>query len=467
LQSESVAVECRDVVKTYRTASGEVRALRGVTASMPTRALTAVVGPSGSGKSTLLRLLAGLDRPTSGSVTVLGTDIGTASGRGLRLLRGRQVGYVFQRPSDNFLPHLTVAEHVRLVAGKRAGATWVREVLDALGVAERADHLASELSGGEQQRAAFALALAGDARLVVADEPTAELDSSSAAEVLFALRRLVGDGVTFVLATHDPAVMRAADDIVRLDHGELTGPPRRGDASSSANRYEIETEARAVSSDEPVLLHVLSVEKAYPRGEEMVHAVRDASFEVRRGELVGLVGRSGSGKTTLLNIVAGWDRPDGGRVVLDNRDVDDALPTWGDIAVLPQHLGLLEELTVGENVAYPALLVGLRDHVGVVDGLLETLGLTDLQHRYPQEISVGEQQRTALARALVLSPGLLLLDEPSGHQDRGWTERIGEAVRRAADTGTACIIATHDDELARRLDRVLRMADGELVQSAP
>jgi putative ABC transport system ATP-binding protein len=451
-----VAVDCQEVVKTYRTRSGEVRALRGVTAAVPARSLTAVVGPSGSGKSTLLRLVAGLDRPTSGSLMVLGTDVARASGRTVRRMRQRRIGYLFQRPSDNFLPHLTVDEHLRLAAGDRADTD--ADVLETLGIADRADHLPSELSGGEQQRAAIAVVLAAGAELVLADEPTAELDSASATDVLGAVRALVEAGVTFLVATHDPTVMRAADRLVRLDHGALAGPPRRGDEPSREHR----SPPAAIGSDEPVLLEIQDVEKAYPRGVETVHAVRDATLEIRRAELVGLVGRSGSGKTTLLNLVAAWERPDRGRVELDGRDVHETPPPWSELAVLPQHLGLLEELTVRENIAYPARLAGRTDHEELVDALVEELGLDDLQGRYPFETSVGEQQRTALARALVLTPGLLLLDEPSAHQDRGWTDRVAEAIRRVAAGGTACVAATHDEDFVRHLDRVVRMADGEL-----
>jgi putative ABC transport system ATP-binding protein len=449
LPSEEVAVRFEDLAKTHRTASGEVRALRGVSATFPAAALVAVAGPSGSGKSSLLRLIAGMDRPSSGTVVVSGRTIGRASPRARRRMRRHAVGYVFQRPSDNFLPHLTVGEHLDRVA--RDG--HVDEVLEALGIAGRVEHRPVELSGGEQQRAAFAQALVSGARVVVADEPTAELDTASGEAVLGAIRELRGRGVTFVLATHDPAVMRAADVLLRLDHGEVVEPRRArpdGIVGFSATD-EIEPDARSV-------LTLTDVVKTFERGGDQVHAVDHVSFEVREGEMVGLVGRSGSGKTTLLNLIAGWEQADGGRI-----EGVTGTPAWKDLAVVPQKLGLIDELTVRENVSYPAKLEGsLEEHADRIDELLEELGLTDLAERRPFETSVGEQQRTAIVRALLLRPRLVVADEATGHQDRGWTEKVFAALRAHCDEGTACLVATHDESSSRFLNRTLAIRDGRI-----
>jgi ABC-type lipoprotein export system ATPase subunit len=457
LPSDRIAVRCEDVVKTYPSATGRVRALRGVTAAFPANALVAVAGPSGSGKSSLLRLIAGMDRPTSGSVEVEGRAIARASSHRRRRLRRYTVGYVFQRPSDNFLPHLTVGEHLSRVA--RDG--HVHEVVAELGIADRVDHLPAELSGGEQQRAAFAQALVSGARVIVADEPTAELDTASADGVLGAIRSLRERGVTFVLATHDATVMRAADVLLRLDHGEVVEPRR-----SASGAGTIAAPGPILAADAPTVARVESVSKTYHRGIDLVHAVEDVSFEVFEGEMVGLVGRSGSGKTTLLNLVAGWEHADRGRIDLPGDRLGDAAdgpPRWTDVAVVPQKLGLLEELTVRENVAHAAKLGGsLDDHVDRIDELLEAFGLTQLAERRPSETSVGEQQRTALARALLLRPRLLIADEPSGHQDRGWAEKVFAALRSACDGGTACLVATHDEGARTSFDRMLPMRDGRI-----
>ena len=456
-----VAVSCRDLVKTYAQATGQVHALKGIDCTFRRGVLTAVVGPSGSGKSSLLRLIGGMDRPTSGEIEVEGTRIAAASGRALRVLRRQKVGYVFQRPSDNFVSYLSVAEHMQ-IAERRAGGSRLDtgRLLDDLGIGHRLTWLPYELSGGEQQRAAFAQILVGGPRIIVADEPTAELDSGSARAILEVVGQLVEDGVTFVIATHDPTVMSVADETIELDHGLLKrNAPARGPAGRTSQRPVGATRAHGSS---PVAA-VRNVTKTFHRGGEEVHALEDVSVTFTAGEVVGLVGRSGSGKTTLLSILAGWEQPDLGEVEWTER-IGGPLPRWRDIAVLPQKLGLIEELTVRENIEYPARLAGrLEDASDLVDDLLADLGLDRLRQRFPRETSVGEQQRTALCRALVLSPKVLLADEPSGHQDRGWGESVFKAIERAAGRGTCCIVATHNEEIVPHLSRVLTMRDGKII----
>ncbi len=486
---KELAARCDDLVKTYRTASGEVRALKGLSAEVPAATLLAVVGPSGSGKSSLLRLLAGLDRPTSGTLVVEGTSVHDASARALRRFRRATVGYLFQRPSDNFLPHLTVGEHLRLARGltHRPPRIGQETLLSTLGIAGRIDHLPSELSGGEQQRAAIAEVLMGGATIVVADEPTAELDSTSASHVMDTMVELARAGVTFVVATHDRSLMRRADAALELDHGVRRSsagvPSDPADRSSvatlravprvaepdRADRWRPPETGTAPEPELPFVLDANAVSKAYRRGDEVVHALDDVSLTLRPGELVGLVGRSGSGKTTLLNVIAGWERPDAGtiRLATERDGTGSALPGWDELAVVPQKLGLFDELSVRENLEYPARLHGrLEELRGRVDELMEDLAIAHLAARYPKETSLGEQQRTAVARALVLSPTLVLADEPTGHQDAVSERRVLEAFGRAAAEGGSCLIATHNASLAPRLDRVLEMADGRLEHAA-
>ncbi len=481
------AATCVDLVKTYRTATGEVRALRGLTAAFPAGAMSVVAGPSGSGKSSLLRILAGIDRPTSGTVSVGGVRIDTAGAGGLRRVRQRVVGTVLQRPSDNFFPQLTVEDHLRLAirSGRGRGASVdAADLVDLLGLSDRLGHRPDELSGGEQQRAAFAQILLSGVAIVVADEPTAELDRDSASHMLDAIDALVSRGVTFIVSSHDADVVDRSSIVLRLDHGLAEGSPpthgTRGTGGTAATPWRgpgsvgrtratapVGRDARISDEHRRPAIEVRDVTKTFHRGGEAVHAVRDATVVVGEGELVGLVGRSGSGKTTLLNLMSGWERADVGDIVLaDGRAVDRSAP-WAEVAVLPQRLGLIEEFTVRENVEYPARLAGvLGSTEELADELIHDLGLSALQHRYPQETSVGEQQRAALARALILTPGLLLADEPTGHQDGAHARDMLEAIRQAVARGTACVAATHSDELIRYLDRVVTMADGRLVTDA-
>jgi len=216
-------VACAGLVKEYVTATGTVRALKGVDAVFPAGRVTAVVGPSGSGKSSLLRILACVDRPTAGSVRVGDLDVAALGARGRRRVRRRQVGYVFQRPGDNLLPYLTAREQLDLAARLRGGqrAGEAERLLAALGLEHRAGHRPEQLSGGEQQRLAFAAAVIGGPALVVADEPTAELDSEAGERLMRAVLGLREQGTSLVLSSHDPVVTGAVDGILRLHDGEV------------------------------------------------------------------------------------------------------------------------------------------------------------------------------------------------------------------------------------------------------
>jgi putative ABC transport system ATP-binding protein len=222
-----LAAACRDVVKTYRTASESVTALDGVGVEIPRARVTVVVGPSGSGKSSLLRLLACVDRPDSGEVRVADQRVDRLRARARRRLRRSDVAYLFQRPGDNLLPYLDAAGQVRLAArlrGRPMTDAEVTALLDRLGLGARAAHRPGELSGGEQQRLAVACGVAGDPALVVADEPTAELDTTAAERVIAAMEDLAGSGVAFAISSHDPRVIAIADVVVRLDHGRVAAP---------------------------------------------------------------------------------------------------------------------------------------------------------------------------------------------------------------------------------------------------
>ncbi|MET8155265.1 ABC transporter ATP-binding protein [Sphaerisporangium sp. NPDC005289] len=223
------AVRLWSVSKTYRTAAHEVTALDGVTTGFPTGTFTAVMGPSGSGKSTLLQCAAGLDRPDGGKVVIDGTDLATLRETALTVLRRERVGFVFQ--AFNLVSALTAEQNVSLplrLAGRAVASAEVRAALARVGMAERAGHRPSRLSGGEQQRVAIARALITRPAVVFADEPTGALDIKASRAVLGLLRGMVDDqGQTVVMVTHDPVAAAYADRVLFLADGrlveELTG----------------------------------------------------------------------------------------------------------------------------------------------------------------------------------------------------------------------------------------------------
>ncbi|MFE4549944.1 ABC transporter ATP-binding protein [Streptomyces sp. NPDC056785] len=237
------AVRLRSVTRRHGSGGTSVTALDQVSLVFPRGTFTAVMGPSGSGKSTLLRCAAGLDRPTSGSVTLGGTELTGLSETELTLLRRARVGFVFQ--AFNLLPALTAEQNVALplrLAGRRPKKARVREVLAEVGLADRARHRPTELSGGQQQRVALARALITRPEVLFGDEPTGALDSRTGRAVLALLRGMVDrDGRTVVMVTHDPVAASCADRVVFLVDGraggELIGAPA-GDIAARMTRLE-------------------------------------------------------------------------------------------------------------------------------------------------------------------------------------------------------------------------------------
>jgi putative ABC transport system ATP-binding protein len=214
-------IEARALHRFYRTGAQETLALRGVSLSVDRGELVAVLGPSGSGKSTLVACLAGLDEPDGGTVEIAGRAMSHQSEQVRTRIRAAAIGMVFQ--SANLIEHLTVVQNVALV--QSLAAAWRRAdrvaLLDSLGLAHRADAYPSRLSGGEASRAALAVALANQPAVLLADEPTGELDSSAEAEVLTLLRDAAGRGSAVLVASHSPAVAEAADRCITLVDGQV------------------------------------------------------------------------------------------------------------------------------------------------------------------------------------------------------------------------------------------------------
>jgi putative ABC transport system ATP-binding protein len=225
-------VAAKDVTRRYGSGDTAVDALRGVSLDVPRGQLTAVMGPSGSGKSTLMHILAGLDTPTSGEVTIDGTEISKLNDTELTKLRRKHIGFIFQ--FFNLLPMLTAEENVLLpisIAGEKPDRQWTDELMKRIGLADRRGHRPAELSGGQQQRVAIGRALVSRPTIVFADEPTGNLDSNTSDEILALLRDSVDAyGQTTVMVTHDPRAAAIADRILFLDDGLIVRDQGRSDA---------------------------------------------------------------------------------------------------------------------------------------------------------------------------------------------------------------------------------------------
>jgi len=220
------AVVAERLEKTYDGAGVPVRAVRGVGFSVDAGAFAAFVGPSGSGKSTLLNMIGVLDRPSAGRLTVLGTDVAQLDRRAAAAFRGANLGFIFQ--DFNLIPVLSAAENIEyplLMVQNRPAAerrARVMELMEAVGMADQADKRPDQLSGGQKQRVAVARALATKAKLVLADEPTANLDHDTAYRILELMKKMRDElGTTFVFSTHDPKIMGAAEVVFTLEDGRL------------------------------------------------------------------------------------------------------------------------------------------------------------------------------------------------------------------------------------------------------
>jgi ABC-type lipoprotein export system ATPase subunit len=459
------ALELRDLFKIYREGPIETVALRGADLAVAPGEFVAIVGPSGSGKSTLLALAAGLATPSAGKVLLEGRDLAALGEEARAELRRRRVGLVFQR--DNLLPFLSARENVILAladGGDRRGRAAA--LLARVGLGDRLDHRPARLSGGEQQRAAIAVALANDPALLLADELTGELDAATAEGVMRLLEELNRErGTAIVLVTHNPELAARAGRAVRMLDGLLA--PFDPVAALAARRAERRVAGVAgAAAAGPAVLEASGLTRTYPGG---VQALRGVDLAVAAGERLAIMGPSGCGKSTLLHLLGGLDRPTAGAVTLAGRPLSAlagaalALRRRREIGFVFQAHNLLSALTAAENVALPLALDGIPEgeRQARALALLDAVGLRAQAEQLPDQLSGGQRQRVAIARALAHRPPLLLADEPTGSLDSDSAARVAALLTTLArDEGLALVLVTHDPDVAARCDRVLWLRDG-------
>jgi ABC-type lipoprotein export system ATPase subunit len=519
--SEAV-VELRDVFCVHRTNEGDAAALAGTNLQLARGEVLAVLGPSGAGKSTLLRVVAGIQEPSAGVVRVLGRDIGRLPARSRSRLRHELVGFLGQHADAALSPDLRMRDAVCLPLALRGVPRRERrrradELLEATALAERADALPAELSGGERQRFALCAALAHRPALLLADEPTGELDDASAGAIRALIVGLARtNGTSVILVTHDPATAEAADRTLVIRDGRIVGDRRGGEESLVVDDgwlrlpSELLTQAgigpgkgrrarvrpapdgvivtRAVSDSSPagpagpagpalakarpqppaqwapVQVGLVAVARAYGHAPARRQVLGGLTHDFAPGRMTVITGRSGAGKTTLLKLVAGLDRPSSGQVVLDGHPLGDhngeqlASLRRERIGYLPQEPAPIGFLSAEENTALVLRIRGWDAEAAAerAGWVLTRAGLADRARQRAGRLSAGEAQRLALARALASARGLLIVDEPTSRQDENNARAVAALLASAArEEGQTVICATHDPAVIGQADHVV------------
>jgi ABC-type lipoprotein export system ATPase subunit len=510
------AIQARDLFQLYRARYGDVAALRGLSLEVGEREVVSVLGPSGSGKTTLLTLCSGFARPSSGELTVLGRSFEHASSRELARTRRTSIGIVRQHYHRALPLDLTVEEIVALPlrllgACDLAGRRRVRELVRAAGLSERASAKPPELSGGEQQRVVVCAALAKRPRLLLADEPTGELDRKATASVMELLLELTAaSGTAALIVTHDPQVALASERTIHIRDGRLAaegatrpvlivdeqgwlriprrlrheaGVADRVRARSTWGKVELLVEdlgARRAAERQPVErlgpgekrysteVALDRVTKRYASTSTAVIVKLTWTFDPEQLHVVA--GPSGSGKTTLLNVVAGLEAPDAGEVWVGGERIDglnaNEAARWRQrvLGYVSQHSTLVDFLSARENVELALAVRGFGESEAAARAgrWLAWVGLEKLADRRADRLSGGEQRRVALARALAPGPRVLVADEPTANLDRMSGRTVIKLLREAArESGATVIAASHDPDVISAAETKLTLGAHE------
>ncbi|WP_428645158.1 ABC transporter ATP-binding protein [Roseibium sp.] len=483
--------------------------LKGVSLEVTPGRILGVIGESGSGKSitafSAMRLLPnGTD--CSGRITLAGQDILARSEAEMCAIRGRDVGMVFQEPMTALNPLKTIGAQVAetiLIHEKVSKAQALERAAEALRRAElpqdrfplsRYPH---ELSGGQRQRVVIAMAIALRPKLLIADEPTTALDVTTQAQILKLLKRLVvEDGMGLMLISHDLAVVAdLADDLVIMRKGEVVeaGPAKslfrtmKHPYSKALLEASGHVPDRAGEAADMSLLEVRKVVRDYVTHTHgwwgktgHYRAVNEVSFEIRKGESLGLVGESGCGKSTLTRAILGLEEVQGGEILFDGQPVfthhhaNKAVRRRMQVVFQDPYGSFNPRWRVDRLVTEPFHLLdnppkgAERDNA--VAEALESVGLTaDDRYKYIHEFSGGQRQRIAIARALIIKPDLIILDEAVSALDVSVRAQVLDLLAALSDRlGLTYLFISHDLSVVRSItDRVLVMKAGEIVEEGP
>lgn len=533
--SNETIIQLNEVVKTFITGAGEFTAINGISLDIRKGEFLGIIGKSGAGKTTLLNVISGVSELTSGEVLYYAPDntnhrqngnpisIHTMDENELAEWRGLNLGIVYQ--SFELLPQLNLVKNIMLpqdFAGlyrPKISAQHALELLEIVELTEHAYKIPAHVSGGQKQRIAIARALVNDPPVIIADEPTGNLDTVTAERIYQIFEKLVDDGKTVIMVTHDSNLGARFSQQVYISDGEIVndsnfqvanvkvsvtpdngdpekisrsessqgedlplkaGPenfikktPQPSDEISTATT-QLEIATQFEETDQTAIL-LTDVEKTYVNAAGEFTALKGINLRMNYGQFVSLVGKSGSGKSTLLNMLTGIDYPTSGEVFVGGEDIykmsESRRALWRGrkVGIVFQFFQLLPTLSLLENTMLPMDYCGIYPAVERPERafeLLKSVGLEEQADQLPSSVSSGQQQSAAIARALATDPPIIVADEPTGNLDSRSADKILRLFSYLADRGKTILIVTHDPSFTSRTDQTVILSDGEIIDDA-
>jgi ABC-type lipoprotein export system ATPase subunit len=524
--AEEPIIQLRDLVKVYETGAGGFTAINGINLDIHRGEFLGIIGKSGAGKTTLLNLISGVSEITSGDVLFyppVDSDVrdnGNPSGQRvaisvnsmdenkLAVWRGNNMGIVYQ--SFELMQQLNLVKNIMLPQDflgtyrPRISQEHALELLDRVELLEHAYKLPAHTSGGQKQRIAIARALVNDPPVIIADEPTGNLDTVTTETILQIFEALVAQGKTIILVTHDNSLAARFSRRVYISDGKVVdsydqgafaaarepssspqvsesvaaatrpGPAceetEEGSRKRQGNNGPVVQSAEFEAGEAAIVLR--DVVKTYVNAAGEFPALKGINLQMGYGQFVSLVGKSGCGKSTLLNMLTGIDHPTSGEVIVGGKNVYEmtesqrALWRGRNVGIVFQFFQLLPTLTLLENTMLP------MDYCNVYSNserpqrameLLAMVGLEEQAHQLPASVSSGQQQSAAIARALATDPPIIVADEPTGNLDSRSADAILRLFGELADQGKTILLVTHDPSFTKATDQTVILSDGEIV----
>jgi ABC-type lipoprotein export system ATPase subunit len=514
-KDQNTLIQLQDVVKTYSTGDVPFVALNHVTLDIKQGEFLGITGKSGAGKTTLMSMISGVSALTSGSILFhwVGSQsaspsipLQTLNEDQLARWRGENLGIIYQ--SFELMPTLSLVENVMLppdFLGTYQPLASKQRALELLGLVELAEHahkIPAHISGGQKQRVAIARALVNDPHLIIADEPTGNLDNVTAETILQIFEKLVAQGKTIVMVTHDESFAPRFSRRLQIVDGAVSEPAETGSAPATPKHKERRHFfADQPSEPEPALPGALgsanvgiktgatppvhrpgesaivlrNVHKVYENAAGKFVALKSINLQLAYGQFISIVGKSGCGKSTLLNMITGIDHPTAGDVIIGNEPIykmsesQRALWRGRNLGVVFQFFQLLPTLTLLENTMLPMDYCNcypFTERPGRAMALLQMVGLEDQAHKLPATVSSGQQQCAAIARAMATDPSIILADEPTGNLDSRSADNVLNLFEDLAKRGKTVLIVTHDPSITQRTDQTIILSDGEIINPA-